>query len=358
MRVINISLDNKILDKDSSVAKRTMSFAGKLENLLVICVGKNGQINLADNILVKGIRKSNKILSLFALRKFLHQELVKNKYDLITIQDAYWLAKLGVCVANKFGIKSEIQVHGFEKLNFITKVLAKQNFAKADRIRTVSLRLKNQLIKDFAVDEQKIYVVPIAVDKDKILSEEISVNLKEKYSNDFIFLTVARLVAVKNIAMQIKALAELENKNTKLIIVGDGSEKENLKSLAKDLDLLDRVIFEGWLDDLNAYYKSADCLLLSSDSEGYGAVVAEAVLLGLPIIMTDVGVAGELVEDNVNGLIVPVDNQEKFIQAMNSLVVDNDLKQKFSTNSLQFRNKILDKDELLNKTIDNWKSIV
>ena len=236
MRVVNISLDNKILDKDSSAAKRIMSFASKLEKLLVICVGKNGQTNLADNIKVKGINAENKLLSLFKVYQYLDKYLKNNKYDLITIQDDYYLASVGVNLAKKFNLKVEIQVHGFEKLGFFRSIIAKDNLQKADKIRVVSQRLKKQLIKDFGVDEQKIHIVPIAIDKDKILSDKTSVSLKEKYSNDFIFLTVARLVVVKNIAMQIKALAELDNKNTKLIIVGDGPERENLEKLVKDLD--------------------------------------------------------------------------------------------------------------------------
>jgi glycosyltransferase involved in cell wall biosynthesis len=358
MKVLNLSLDNKVLDKNSEVAQRAIAYGDLLDQYLVVVPGENKKVELSSKTKVVGIKASNKFFTFFDIYRFIYQELSNKKYDLITIQDSYYLAFLGISLAKKFGLKIELQVHGFEKLSILRRYVASQNINKADKIRTVSQRLKNKIIKEFDISEDKIYIAPVAIDKYKFRDSEANINLKEQYPNDFVFLTISRLVAVKNISLQIKALAKLENKNVKLIIAGDGPEKANLQNLARELKIEDKIIFAGWIDNLSGYYKSADCLLLSSNSEGYGMIVAEAVLVGLPVIMTDVGVAGELVEDNSNGLIVPINNQELFAQAMSKVVEDKELLQKFSVNSKLFTNKILNKQELINKVVDNWKTIL
>lgn len=355
MRVINLGLDNKILDNSSAVAKRAISYAELLEKYLVVVPGEDKDIKLSSKVRAIGINANNKFQALFKMYKYLDKHLKEIKYDLITIQDAYYIGSIGVNLANKYGIKIEIQVHGFEKLSSFRYSLAKYNLQRADIIRTVSTSLKNRIVDEFGIKEEKIYVSPVAVDKNKILNFNSNLNLKEKHSNNFIFLTVSRLVEVKNISLQLKALSKVENAN--LIIVGDGPEKNNLINLTKELNIEDRVEFVGWVDDVYSYYKSSDCLLLTSDSEGYGMVVAEAVLASLPVIMTDVGVAGELVKDGINGLIVPIRDQAALEKAMLKIVSDNGLLKSFSDNSIQFQNMILDKEELITKIVNNWKKI-
>lgn len=357
MKVLNLSLDKKILDKDSDVAKRAIAYGKKLDKYFIIVPGKNINLDLAANIKVQGIGASNKFQILFKIFQFLDKHLKEQHYDLITVQDVYYLASVAINLASKYRLKTEIQVHGLEKMTFFRRAIAKSNLTQAHLIRTVSQYFKDKIIKEFGIKADKIYISPVAIDKNKMLKER-DFSLKEKYPNDFIFLTVGRLVAVKNIAMQIEALAKLGNQQTILVIVGDGPEKDALLSLTKKLKIEDRIVMTGWVDDLADYYRSADCLLLSSDNEGYGMVVAEAVLSGLPVIMTNVGVAGELVENDVSGLIVPTGNQNKFTEAMNRVANDQNLLQKFSTNTVLYKDKILSQEELAENIINNWKKII
>jgi glycosyltransferase involved in cell wall biosynthesis len=354
MKVLSLGLDKKVLDEDSEVAQRAIVYGKKVEKYLVVVPGQKKSLKLSNNVFIKSRGSNNKIIALFKLRKYLKYLIKQEKFDLITIQDVYFLASLGLCLANKFGLKSEIQVHGFEKLGGIRRYLAKKNLRRADLIRVVSERLKKQLITDFKVAENKIYIAPVAVDVDKIKNSDTSNELKQKYKNKFIFLTVGRLVAVKNIKLQIKALARINNKNVQLVIAGEGSEKLKLQNLVEELNLQDQVNFIGWQDDLGGIYKIADCFLLTSDSEGYGMVVAEAVLADLPVIMTDVGVAGELVKNNKNGFVIPVNSLDVLVEKMQILVDDKNLLSEFGKNSSQFKNEILTQDQLINKIILNW----
>ena len=87
-------------------------------------------------------------------------------------------------------------------------------------------------------------------------------------------------------------------------------------------------------------------------------VIAEAILAELPVIMTDVGVAGELVEDNINGFIIPVNDVGVLKEKMQALIDDKDLFLKFRKNSDQFKNKILIQEQLISKIVTNWQTVV
>lgn len=357
MKVLTLGLDKNILDKKSAVAKRAIAYGNLLQKYTVVVPGPNEKVELSDRASVYGISGRDKLQTFFKMHAFLKSKIKKDKYNLISIQDIYFLAWLGLSVAKKFKIKTEIQFHGLEKFAGLRKKIAKGNLKKADKIRAVSRRMKEQLVKDFGLPEEKIYIAPVAIDKHKILHDQSSINLKERYPDNFVFLTVGRLVPVKNIALQIGCVAGLNPElKVKLIIVGSGPEKSKLRALAKRLNAENRIEFRGWTDDLVGYYRTADCMLLTSNSEGYSMVVAEAVLSSLPVIMTDVGVAGELVKDNFNGLVVPVGRAKTLTYAMEKVVDNQELLNKFSTNCKNRHDKILDQSELIKLVVNNWKA--
>lgn len=356
MKILVIGLDKKILDKNSAVAQRAIAYGSLLEEYFVLVPGRQETIKLSDKVTIQGVDGGNKIVTLFKIYKFLNKKLAESKYNLVSIQDVYYLAGVAVILAKKFQIKIEIQIHGLEKFSSLRKKIARYNLTRADKVRTVSLRMKNYLVDNFKLDPIKVYIAPVAIYKDKILADKSSVNLKARYPDNFIFLTVGRLVPIKNVALQIGCMAGLDpNLKVRLIIVGDGPEKARLRALAQKLNVEDRIEFSGWTDNLAGYYRSADCLLLSSDSEGYGMVIAEAILSALPIIMTDVGAAGELVKNDFNGLVVPVDNAKALSQAMEKVINNRELLYKFSTNTINMQTKILDQTALVQLVVDNWK---
>ena len=326
MKVLALGLDKNILDENSAVFQRALLYREKLDKYLVLVPGDG-----------------NKVLALLKLFFSLHKILKQEQFDLVSIQDIYFLPLVIWHFQGKYKFKVEIQIHGFEKFNGFRKMLFKYNIQRADIIRVVSFRLKKELVDYFKITIDKIYIVPVAVDKNKFLEKNISTNLHQKYPGKFIFLTVSRLVQVKNIALQLQAIAKLsESIKNKIIllVIGDGSDRIGLQNLVKNLQIEKQVKFlgSGHGLDLPSYYKTVDCFLLTSHSEGYGMVIAEAVLSDLPVIMTDVGVAGELVEDNVNGFVVPVNNVEILKQKMELLIQDQNLLTKLRNNNKNFKN--------------------
>jgi len=135
---------------------------------------------------------------------------------------------------------------------------------------------------------------------------------------DFICVTVGRLVPVKGYSFLIHAMGKLSQTvpNVKLLIAGDGSERESLERQVLNLGLEDRVLFLGLREDIPEILSCGDLFLLSSVNEGFGLVLLEAMAFKLPIIATRVGGVPEVVEDGKTGLLIPSEDPEAFVSAV------------------------------------------
>lgn len=120
-------------------------------------------------------------------------------------------------------------------------------------------------------------------------------------------LTVASMKPVKNHKLLLHAFAQLSCCNAKLMIVGQGKEERTLRQLALELGIDDGVIFAGFQADPSPFYATADLFVLSSDYEGFGNVIVEALSQGLPVVTTDCPSGpAEIIEDGRWGRLVPV----------------------------------------------------
>ncbi len=353
MKILSIGLDNSILDKTSALAGRVVEYGGLVEKYTVIVPNKkNEKIELSEKAMAYGSGGNNKLAQFIKIFNLAKKLLLEEKYDIITVQDQYYLALIGLCLAKKFKIGLEIQVHGFEKYYGLRKLIAKYVLPRADAVRCVNRRLKKQLLGDFKVGENKITVVPIHA-RPLIHNAQ---RLSQKNKN-FIFLTVGRLVSVKNISLQIEAMAEVVKKqpNVELWIIGEGSEREKLKLEIENWTLEINVKLLGARQDVSPYYTQADAFLLTSNAEGWGLAVVEAASFGLPIIMTDVGCAGEVIKNGESGLVIPAGDKEKLIENMLKIIEDENLRKKIGLNAGLAVSRLPSKEQILDLYKRSWK---
>ena len=108
------------------------------------------------------------------------------------------------------------------------------------------------------------------------------------------------------------------------MFVGDGAGRAALESLAKDLGVSDRVTFAGFHADPTAFYKTADVFALSSDYEGFGNVIVEALACGTPVVSTDCPSGpAEILDGGRHGTLVPVDDEVALAQALGKSLSDS-----------------------------------
>jgi glycosyltransferase involved in cell wall biosynthesis len=141
-------------------------------------------------------------------------------------------------------------------------------------------------------------------------------------------LTVGSLKDQKNHPLLFRALAKSAFMSAKLMLLGQGENEPMLRSLAAQLDISNRVIFAGFQKYPSAFYASADLFVLSSDYEGFGNVIVEALSFGLSVVSTDCPSGpAEILGNGRWGRLVPVGDADALcnaIEAALTVPVDRD----------------------------------
>ena len=142
----------------------------------------------------------------------------------------------------------------------------------------------------------------------------------------FVIGTVGRLQDVKDQASLIEAFALLRARGAdtraRLAIVGDGPLREKLAQKARALGVLDLVWFPGARNDIPELMRAFDVFALSSIAEGTPVTLLEAMACGLPVVATKVGGIPEVVQDGVNGALVPASNPQALAAALETYLQD------------------------------------
>jgi len=148
-------------------------------------------------------------------------------------------------------------------------------------------------------------------------------------------LSVGRIVHQKGLDLAVHALSDLKDLNWEWRIVGDGPEMNALKTLAAQLGISDRVIFQGWQSraELIQCYKHSNLFLFPSRHEGMPNAVLEAMASGLPVIASRIAGYEELVLDSETGLLVESENKEALRNALRDLLADPTLRQRMGAAS-------------------------
>jgi glycosyltransferase involved in cell wall biosynthesis len=130
-------------------------------------------------------------------------------------------------------------------------------------------------------------------------------------------LTVGSMKAQKNHPLLLRAFAGLKDPEARLIFLGTGAGKAGLQELATDLGVSDRVIFAGFHADPTPFYQTADLFVLSSDYEGFGNVIVEALACGTSVVSTDCPSGpAEILKNGKYGRLVPVRDAQSLADAM------------------------------------------
>ena len=174
----------------------------------------------------------------------------------------------------------------------------------------------------------------------------------ERKDNCKNIVTLGRLSEQKNQKLLIQAFALIADKypEEKLLIYGKGELKEELNQLIAELNLSERVVLMGLTKCPQEVLREAKVFVLSSDYEGMPNALMEALAAGVPCVATDCPCGGPktLINNGVNGFLVPVNDKKEMAKAISLLLSDSELRQKFSKNAKrmaeQYKTKIVLKE--------------
>jgi len=187
---------------------------------------------------------------------------------------------------------------------------------RADGLIAITQAERDDNLQHQVGTAEQWHIIPSGVDVAEI--EKVTASIREKKSNQIVWdaVCVGRLVEVKGMDRLLKAWKEVckLKSDAKLVIVGDGEEKESLEALRLELGMPENVVFAGW-DDPKPYLATSKCFVLLSRNEGMGCSVVEAMAAGLPCVVSDVCGLKELVTDK-EGIVVNADLPEIVAQAL------------------------------------------
>ncbi len=177
----------------------------------------------------------------------------------------------------------------------------------AAHVVTTGERLRRQLIRDLDLAESHVSSVPTGIDlagyrpRDRIAARR-QLGLAE---HGFIVGIVATLRSWKGHRYLLDAFAQLDDKQARLLIVGDGPGRDNLRLQARELGVAERVTMPGNQPDVAPWLAALDVFVLPSyANEGVPQAIMQAQASGLPVISTPVGSIREIVDDGTTGLLV------------------------------------------------------
>lgn len=302
----------------------------------------------ADTIFLKELNKENfsvckipvslgKHDHLWLFRRFgmIFSFLKRGHFDLLHTH-GYVSDIIGILSATILKIPTIATCHGFIEND--RKLALYNGFDRlvlrfSDRIIAVSADIKKNLI-EYGIEENRIRTIPNSVktdiDEGSFLSHKQEtrqhVGLSER---DFVLGYVGRLSPEKGIRHLINAVALARRGGcpAKLFIIGEGSEKDELRVFARKEELKDHVVFAGFQSDVAQVFPAMDVFVLPSLTEGTPMALLEAMAHGIPVIASAVGQIPEIIDSGKSGFLVqparPEDIRDKIILLYNDGILRN-----------------------------------
>lgn len=276
-------------------------YVGPKSDLIFVALGDGGPTatiisNLGYEVIVLGMQSR---IPNFQLVIRLTRLLGKLKPDVVHScgaegnfhgQIAAWLARVPVRIAEEIGMPSQGK-------------LARRIFGMVYRFSSaviaVAATVAAFLEQSNGVDKKKLTIIYNPVDSERFTG------IIRQETKQFVFLSVCRLHPIKNLRSLLRAFASLSNRgNLALWIVGDGEERGPLEALALELGITSQISFMGYHSDPSPYFAKASAFVLPSFSEGHPVSMIEAMTARIPVVVTRVGGASELVIDGDNGFLL------------------------------------------------------
>ena len=369
-----ISTDRAIFDADSAVLARLVELSKLVSELHVLVFTPKGEkykkIHPTKHLTIyptSSVGKWAYLPDAYKLGKSIIRNDAHSEKWLITTQDPFETGVLGYLIGHAMHVPLHLQIHtdpwslewrGERFTNRLRFYVMLFLFQHASGIRVVSSRVEERLLRT-GFPKERVTRIPIFTDVAYWKNTKPTFDLHASYRMfSKIILSIGRLQPEKNFHGLIRAFARVRkiHDDALLIIVGSGPERERLVSLARSLELGNAVIILPWARDVVSYYKSADVYVQPSRYEGWGLSVVEAMASGLPVIMTDVGLAGELVHNNTTGLVVPVADEQAIVDAIVLLLKDESLRTSLRDAALAEVAKCPSKTETFGAYQSSWNN--
>lgn len=226
----------------------------------------------------------------------------------------------------KYGHPDIVHAHFLNTAAMVSKVISKEdNYVITEHSSMLNQNLSSKQKKRYAaVYEKADMLITVSHDLQKRIKNVLGIdsvcihnmidtknfNYIPKPDGNFSFITISSLTPNKRVDLMIKGFNEFVKNNNitsnvKLHIIGDGEERKNLQKLATQFDIKNKIYFHGILshNEVKKIFDISNCFILTSKKETFGVACAEALLSGIPVIITKCGGPEEFIDDT-NGIVI------------------------------------------------------
>lgn len=273
--------------------------------------------------------------SLLPLIKHLNKEKPDILFSIDTsINIVATIAKLISKFKGKLIIRQAVEFNE-HSTSRIKLLLAKILYPRVDKCIVLSNDMKENLINTVNLSEDKIQIIYNSIDINNIIkkrSEAIKESIKGITSTKII--AVGRLTRQKNFLMLLEAFEiVVKQKESILIIIGEGEEKEKLLNKAKELGIKNKVFLLGYKDNPYKYIYNSDIFVLPSIYEGLSNALLEALACEIPIVTTNN--PDKIIQDSINGFQVSL-TKEALAEAIIKMLENESMRQKIISNNKKY----------------------
>lgn len=369
MKILNIGIDADLFKDDSEVLKRQLIYSKKLPADFVHLVKTDKSVKLKS----RQITKSFKIIPirvshwLFFITIAIYKSfkiLKREKFDLIQTQDPFLTGIIGFTVSKLFRIPLVIGIYSDEidnplwikesYLNKFANIVGKYILKRSAASRTDSKDLKEKLLRynfpnltyiPFMITNSVNFLEPD--DKFKKIKKELLSNKKGP-----IILSVSRLEPEKNLFFMLDIFSNVLKiyPDAILTIIGNGSLYKRLVSYSKK-KCPGSVRWIGHVDNssIHHYYQASDIFLITSLRESAARVIYESTLSGTPVVSSDTAGSKELIDNETNGYIIPINNLKLFTEKLIFLIRNKKVLKNMATKAQLKSKKLVSEKNIINE---------
>ncbi len=285
---------------------------------------------LADHVALVDLNAPRLRWALAPLRRRLRQERPHVLFS--SMPDANLAASLAVMgLRSRPGlILRETNSHRHRgDLSRLRRKLIGRAYRRADALVALSEGVREELVEDCALDPGRTVTIhnPVDVAGIAAATEAVRDSIQDIPNSGPLIVGCGRLHRQKGFDLLIEAFADLDDAKARLVILGEGSEREALEALARSRGVADRVLMPGFESHPEKWFAQATLFVLPSRWEGFGHVLVEALAAGVPVVSAWAphGPA-DILNDGETGLMVPTGNAAALGAAIDRLLIDEGLR--------------------------------
>jgi N-acetyl-alpha-D-glucosaminyl L-malate synthase BshA len=229
---------------------------------------------------------------------------------------------------------------------------------EADAITAVSKFMANEAHERLGI-ERGIHVIPNFVDSNAFSPnpcEDESIGIRK----DLVIAHVSNFRPVKRVHDLVYAMAIIKKEvpDVSLMLIGDGPDRHSVEMLIKRLNLKSNIVLTGFRSDVAHLLRCSDVVVLCSETESAPLTLLEGMSCGLPVIATNVGGIPEIIQDGINGFLVPSKNPEAIAEKLLKLNANSELRKQLGTTARETVLKRYTADKVVDQYLKIFESIV